>query len=187
MSYDIIRLFALDWTATVEALRTQGDDFFWLTRTANGDDIDFSRIPFVAEFEGALASMPGWRDPTAGEIYDNLRQHLAADARERCDACFSRLFWEGNSPLTLRGLRLPEGAPPAHIWNAVSPSSVRDVLGWIQRIPWPSLHAVADRYTGWENRYLPTIDDFESQVGCHEELLREAMKRNAGVLSLISA
>ena len=32
--------------------------------------------------------------------------------------------------------------------------------------------------------FLPTMDDFESHVACHKEFLEEALKRNAGVVSL---
>ena len=186
MSYDIVRLFVLDWHATVAALRAEGDDFFWLSRTPNGEDIDYARIPFVAEYEGALANVPGWRDPTANQIYDGLREHLDADTRDLCDLCFSRLFWDGRSSL-FADLALPDDSPPANIWNALASPSVRGILGLMQHIPWPALHTAAEHYRGWDDRYLPTMDDFESQVGCHEAFLREAEKRNAGVLGLVSA
>jgi hypothetical protein len=182
MGYDIVRLFALDWDRTVAALRAHGDDFYWLARESLADDIDYARIPFVAEYAGPLANVPGRRDPTANPIYDELRTHLDTDARKTCDACFSRLFWDSALLADLP----PLDGVEAQIWNALSPASVREVLGFVPRLPWDALRRAADRCR-WTSDYLPTIDDFESQVGCHESFLVEAAERGAGVLALVSA
>jgi hypothetical protein len=195
VSYDVVRLLVLDWEAMVSALGASGDDFYWLARDSTEDDIDFARIPFVAEPVKALAHLRGWRDPEANQIYDRLREHLPEDERKTCDACFCRLFWEDddwfarpNAPAQsmIADLVLPKDAPPAEIWMALAPSTVRDVLGVLQRLPWHALEHAAGNIGDFGTKYLPTFSEFEGHVADLETLLVEATERSAGVLSLVS-
>src|SRR4051794_7436095 len=122
MSYHIVRFLALDWPATVAALRTQGADFYWHARDEEGSDPREERIPFVRSYEGPLTALPGWRDPEADWIYDILRKHLDGESRLRCDSCFAHLFWEGDEDRRCRDV-LGEGCPLEGIWYALAPAT----------------------------------------------------------------
>ncbi len=188
MGYSIVRLIALDWDATVAALRSAGDSFYWHARDSVLVDIDLTRIPFVAEFDGSLDRGPGWRDHDAGEIYDGLRAHLDDETRTICDACFSRLFWNDDVRSATIDLEpWPDDGPEAAVQNALRPSTVCEVLALLRRVSWPALHAAAEHAEPWQSKYLPQIEDFKGHVEDHSAFLGEAMRRNAGVLALISA
>jgi hypothetical protein len=186
MSYQIVRLVALDWSRACEALRTQGVDFYWLARDDLSSDIDMERVPYVAEYNGPLANCPGRRDPEAHWIYQHLRPHLLESARAEFDACFLPLFWDDGGNLTQRDV-VADGTPIIDLWNALAPETVRALAAKIRLLPWPLLEHAAELAGPWESRYLPTFDDFEHHLDNHRVFLTYAARRGAGVVGLVSA
>lgn len=186
MGYDIVRLVAPDWPRAVAALRERGPDFYWHARDSFADDIDVTRIPFVAEYEGPLANCAGRRDPEASDLYDRLRPALRDDARAPCDAVFERLFWRGRGDEALQR-DVGAAGPIADLWNALAPPTVVALVDAIDALPWLALDEAVAPGGRWESRYLPTFGDFEQHVHNHRMFLAYARKRDAGVLALVSA
>jgi hypothetical protein len=185
MSYEIIRLVALDWSETVDALRAKGVDFYWAERDGEEALVHEGRAPFVCRYKGPIANCPGWRDPEARWIYDVIRERLDVESRAACDECFSRLFWDSGESDRCHDLR-GVGCSLEDVWYALAPAAVTLVLAQVQRLPFQALETAASA-VHWESEYLPTFADFEHHVSNHEVLLEHAAKRRAGLLGLVSA
>ncbi len=185
MSYEIIRLVALDWSAAVDALRAKGVDFYWGEGDGEEAEVQEEGAPLVRRYEGPIANCPGWRDPEADWIYDVIRKRLDAESCAACDECFSKLFWdkgEGGRFHDLRGT----GCSHEGVWYALAPASVVRVLAQVRGLPFQALETAASTVR-WESKYLPNFADFEHHLNNHKDLLRHAAKRQAGLLGLISA
>jgi len=183
VAYAIERLLALDWDQTVAALQKHGSGFYWSARNQDSQDIDLTLIPFVTEYDGPLTNLPGRRDVDASNIYDALRRSLPEVQRMQCDACFKYLFWcEGDALQSAVGA----GETIQGLWSALSPESIAPLVDLIDALPWAALDEVA-LASPWQSRYLPKLEDFEHQVNNHRAFLEFALKRQAGVVSLVSA
>jgi hypothetical protein len=151
MSYEIIRLVALDWSAAVDALRAKGVDFYWGESDGEEAEVQEEEAPMVRRYEGPIANCPGWRDPEADWIYDVLRKRLDAESCAACDECFSKLFWDNGEGGRFHDLR-GTGCSLEDVWYALAPASVVRVLaqvslpvsfrGILTRSRWPA-HSAA--------------------------------------------
>lgn len=185
MSYEIIRLVALNWSATVDALRAKGADFYWDECGEGEAEVQGEGAPLVRCYEGPIANCPGWRDPEADSIYDVIRMRLDTRSCAACDECFSKLFWDNGEGGRFHDLR-GTGCSLEDVWYALAPASVVRVLAQLRGLPFQALEMAASTVR-WESKYLPTFADFEHHLNNHQDLLRHAAKRQAGLLGIISA
>ncbi len=153
MNYEIIRLVALDWSATVDALRTRGVDFNWGECDGGEAEVQEEGAPLVHRYDGPIASCPGWRDPEANWIYEVIRKRLDAESCAACDECFSKLFWDNGEGGRLYDLR-DTGCSLEGVWCALEPASVVGVLAQVRGTPFHALETAASAVR-WESRIGP--------------------------------
>jgi hypothetical protein len=188
MGFDIVRLVVSSWPQAIEALRTEGADFYWGHRGADGAPA----LPaFATRFSGALTLSPASRDLDASSWYQALQPRLPPEARRTCDEHFGALFWNGEEDARLAvlgaaGLPTDQSDWKWLLWNALDPAGVEAQLALAKKLPVAALAAAAEEGGPVALTTLPTFEDFEAHLGHHRDLLEHAQKRKAGLLALAS-